>query len=198
MKRVAKKLAPSISRGKQKVKRGLSHLVATRIPRQAQTQQAVPGRFHAGPLVLRCALGHAGIRHDKREGDHATPAGDFRLLSGYFRTDRVMRKAWPWPMRPIRPSEGWCDDPSSAAYNRAVILPCRENHEKFWRKDGLYDLVIVLDYNIRPRAKHRGSAIFLHCAREDFAPTEGCIALAPDDLRKLLPRLAGKVRITIR
>jgi L,D-peptidoglycan transpeptidase YkuD (ErfK/YbiS/YcfS/YnhG family) len=198
MKRVAKKPAYSFARGKGEVKRGLCHLVAARLPRQAQALHVVLGRFHAGPLVLRCALGLGGIRHDKREGDHATPAGDFRLLAGFFRADRVMRKAWPWPMRLIRPSDGWCDDPESAAYNRRAALPCRGSHEKLWRADRLYDLVIVLDYNIRPCRKNRGSAIFLHCARGDFAPTEGCVALRPDDLRKLLPRLARNVRLTIR
>ena len=101
-------------------------------------------------------------------------------------------------MRPLRPSDGWCDDPISAVYNQRVTLPCRAGHEKLWRADHLYDLVIVVDYNVRPRRKNRGSAIFLHCARPDFAPTEGCIALRPDDLRRLLPRLAKRVVLTIR
>jgi L,D-peptidoglycan transpeptidase YkuD (ErfK/YbiS/YcfS/YnhG family) len=102
------------------------------------------------------------------------------------------------PIRPVRPSDGWCDDPSSAAYNRQVTLPIRAGHEKLWRADRLYDLVIVLDYNIHPRRKNLGSAIFLHCARPDFAPTEGCVALRPDDLRRLLPRLSKKVVLGIR
>jgi len=195
---VAKKLTLCFAQGKGEVKRGLSHLVATRLPGKAEAQQIGLGRFHAGPLVFFCALGRAGIRHAKMEGDHATPAGDFRLEAGFFRADRVPRRAWPFPMRPIRPSDGWCDDPASAAYNRRVTLPRRERHEKLWRADRLYDLVIVLDYNIAPRRKYRGSAIFLHCARADFAPTEGCVALRPDDLRRLLPRLARKVVLTIR
>ena len=95
-------------------------------------------------------------------------------------------------------SDGWCDDPGARPTTGSVSLPCRGCHEKLWRADRLYDLVIVLDYNIRPRRKNRGSAIFLHCARPDFAPTEGCVALRPDDLRKLLPRLAKKVGLTIR
>jgi L,D-peptidoglycan transpeptidase YkuD (ErfK/YbiS/YcfS/YnhG family) len=101
-------------------------------------------------------------------------------------------------MRPVSPSDGWCDDPRSALYNRRVALPCRASHEKLWRADRLYDLVIVLDYNLHPRRKNRGSAIFLHCARPDFAPTSGCIALLPDDLRRLLPRLARKAVLTVR
>src|SRR5450631_1217958 len=198
MRNVAKKPANSVARGQLEVKHGLSRLVATRMPRQAEAQQGATGRFHAGPLVLRCALGRAGIKHAKREGDHATPAGAFRLLAGFFRADRVLRQAWPLPMRPVRPNDGWCDDPESGLYNRRVTLPCRAGHEKLWRADRLYDLVIVLDYNIRPCRKVRGSAIFLHCARPDFAPTDGCVALRPDDLRKLLPLLAKKVVLTIR
>ena len=198
MKLVAKKLTKSFARGHAEAKRGLSRLVATRMPRQAQAQDIPPGRLHAGPVVVRCAIGRAGIRQDKREGDHATPAGAFRLPGGFFRQDRVSRKAWVSPMRPVRPSDGWCDDPESALYNRRVALPCRVSHEKLWRGDRLYDLAIMLDYNIHPRRKNRGSAIFLHCARPDFAPTLGCIALRLDDLRRLLPRLAKNVVLTVR
>ena len=179
MRRVAKKLNNSFARRQAGVKHGLSRLVVTSVAGQAQAQQRGTGRLHAGPLVLRCALGPAGVTHAKREGDHATPAGEFRLLGGFFRADQVLRNAWPSPMRPIRPNDGWCDDPGSAAYNRHVTLPSAWGHEKLWRADRLYDLVIVLDYNIRPCRKHRGSAIFLHCARPDFAPTEGCVALRP-------------------
>jgi L,D-peptidoglycan transpeptidase YkuD (ErfK/YbiS/YcfS/YnhG family) len=193
-----KKVAKSFARGPGEVKRGLNRLVATRLPRQAQAQEIPFGRFHAGPVVVRCAIGRAGIRQDKREGDRATPAGAFRLLGGFFRAERVSRKAWVSPMRPARPSDGWCDDPRSAHYNRRVVLPCRANREKLWRADRLYDLVIVLDYNIHPRRKNRGSAIFLHCARPDFAPTSGCIALRLDDLRRLLPRLSRKAVLTVR
>jgi len=198
MKPVAKKLTNSLVRGKGEVKRGLSRLVAAPLPRLAQARQVSLGRLHAGPLVIACALGRAGIRHAKKEGDHATPAGEFRLLAGFFRADIVLRRAWSLPMRPVRPNDGWCDDPESAAYNRHVTLPYKGGHEKLWRADHLYDLVIVLDYNNRPRRKNRGSAIFLHCARPDLAPTEGCVALRPDDLRRLLPRLAKKAVLTIR
>jgi L,D-peptidoglycan transpeptidase YkuD (ErfK/YbiS/YcfS/YnhG family) len=198
MRFVAKKLTKSPVRGQNLVTRGLSRLVATRIPGQAQACEYSLGRVHAGPNVLSCALGRAGIRRDKREGDQATPVGDLRLLSGFFRPDRVSRQAWPWPMRPAVPGDGWCDDPGSACYNRQVALPCNASHEKLWRGDRLYDLVVVLDYNFRPRCKYRGSAIFLHCAQSDFAPTKGCVALRFDDLRRLLPRLARKAVLTIK
>jgi L,D-peptidoglycan transpeptidase YkuD (ErfK/YbiS/YcfS/YnhG family) len=198
MKFVAKKSTKAFARGNGEVKRGLSRIVASSLPRLAQTQQPAQGRLRAGPLVIRCALGRAGISHAKRECDHASPFGNFRLLYGFFRAGAILRKPWPLPMRPLRPGDGWCDDPESGVYNRRVTLPCRVGHEKLWRADHLYDLVIVLDYNIRPRRKNRGSAIFLHCAQPNFAPTEGCIALCPDDLRRLLPRLAKRAVLTIR
>jgi L,D-peptidoglycan transpeptidase YkuD (ErfK/YbiS/YcfS/YnhG family) len=198
MKLGAKKTVKSFACGQRAVKRGLSRLAATRLPRESQAQEIPLGRFHAGSVVVRCAIGRAGIRQDKREGDRATPCGAFRLLGGYFRQDRVCRKAWVTLMRPAGPREGWCDDPESALYNRRVVLPCQASHEKLWRADRLYDLVIILDYNIHPRRKNRGSAIFLHCARPDFAPTSGCIALRLDDLRRLLPRLARKAVLMVR
>jgi len=158
----------------------------------------VKGRLQAGNVVLPCAFGRGGIRHAKREGDQATPAGNFRLVGGYYRPDRVARQSWPFKLARLTPDDGWCDDPASASYNRPVRLPFRAGHEPLWRLDHLYDLVIVLDYNIRPRSKYRGSAIFLHCARPDFAPTEGCIALAFEDLRRLLPRLSRNAVLIIR
>jgi L,D-peptidoglycan transpeptidase YkuD (ErfK/YbiS/YcfS/YnhG family) len=147
------------------------------------------GRLFAGTTSFPCALGAASVSRRKREGDLASPAGQFRLLGGYFHPARV-RPAAPWPLRPIGPADGWCDDPRSPTYNRPVRLPSRYSYEKLWRNDGLYDLVIVLDYNLWPQRKRGGSAIFLHCARPDVSPTAGCIALRQRDLRKLLPRLA--------
>jgi L,D-peptidoglycan transpeptidase YkuD (ErfK/YbiS/YcfS/YnhG family) len=180
------------------VKRGLSRITATRMPRHNPNREFPLGRLHAGNLALTCALGRAGVTNTKFEGDHATPAGKFRLLGGFFRPDRVRCQAWPLPMAAAKPHDGWCDDPESASYNRRVSLPCRARHENLWRGDGLYDLLAVLDYNIYPRLKYRGSAIFLHCAPPDFAPTEGCLALRFDDLRRLLPRLSSKTVLIIK
>jgi L,D-peptidoglycan transpeptidase YkuD (ErfK/YbiS/YcfS/YnhG family) len=179
-------------------KRGLSRLVVTRMPCSGQAREIPLGRFHAGGTVLSCAVGRAGISHAKREGDHATPAGTFRLLGGLFRRDRVLRQAWALPIAELKRSHGWCDDPASPSYNRQVALPCRASHEKLWRDDRLYDLVVVIGYNVYPRCKFRGSAIFLHCARPDFAPTEGCVALSYSDLRRLLPRLSRRAVLTVR
>ncbi|SFK55742.1 L,D-transpeptidase family protein [Methylocapsa palsarum] len=177
---------------------GLTRLVATLAQTQAGAQKFRTGRLHAGSMVIRCALGAAGVTHAKREGDHASPAGHWRLVGGYFRADRIKRGRTPLAMRPVSPHMGWCDDPGSPAYNKMVLSPFRASHEKLWRDDPLYDVVIVLDYNIHPRRKGRGSAIFLHCARPDAAPTEGCVAISADDLRRLLPRLSPRTMLVIR
>lgn len=155
------------------------------------------GRFFAGATSFPCAIGAASVKQRKKEGDLASPAGQFRLLGGFFRPTG-QRPIAPWPLRPIRETDGWCDDARSPAYNRLLRLPSHYSYEKLWRNDGLYDLVLVLDYNLCPQRKRGGSAIFLHCARTDFAPTAGCIALRQEDLRKLLPRLAKSAVLTIK
>lgn len=132
---------------------------------------------------MRCALGRGGIRADKREGDGATPAGRWRMRALLFRPDRVPRTPLTGlPLRALRPEDGWCDDPADPLYNKPVKLPFRARAELLWREDRIYDLVVVLGYNDDPPEPGRGSAIFLHIARPDFTPTEGCVALARDDL----------------
>jgi L,D-peptidoglycan transpeptidase YkuD (ErfK/YbiS/YcfS/YnhG family) len=156
------------------------------------------GHLRAGMLTFPCAIGGAGIRRDKREGDRATPAGIWPLLGGFFRADRVPRpQAWP-ELTSLRRDMGWCDDPLSSSYNRLVRLPFSGSHEIMWRDDGLYDVVIVLGHNLYPRRKNRGSAIFLHCARDDFAPTAGCVAVRRADLLRLLPRLSPKTVLIVK
>lgn len=148
------------------------------------------GHVKFGMQSLTVALGRSGITHAKREGDRATPAGRHAVLHGYFRADRIPRPASRVPIRPLLPGLGWCDDPASPLYNRPHPLPLRPSHEVMWRGDGLYDLVLVLDYNMAPRRVGRGSAIFLHCAKPKLRPTLGCLALPPSSLRKLVSRLA--------
>jgi L,D-peptidoglycan transpeptidase YkuD (ErfK/YbiS/YcfS/YnhG family) len=173
----------------------LHRLVVTALPRIAS--QIPRGRLHAGATVFPCAIGAASISRRKREGDKATPTGHFRLLEGFFKPG-AGRPATLLPLRPILKTLGWCEDPTAAAYNRLVRLPSPVAHETMWREDGLYDLVVVLDYNIRPRRRNLGSAIFLHCARPGFTPTAGCVALSAADLRKLLPRLARDAKLVVR
>ncbi len=140
--------------------------------------------FGANPLS--CALGRSGVRAAKREGDGATPRGRWRLRAVWYRRDRVARPRTRLGVRAIRPRDGWCDAPGDRNYNRPVRLPYPASAETMWRDDHLYDLVVELGYNDRPRSRGRGSAIFMHVAREGYAPTEGCVALKRSDLARLI------------
>lgn len=173
-----------------------------KLHRLTVTAQAAPSsktaRLHAGATTFVCAIGAGSISRHKREGDRATPAGHFRLIEGFFKPGIGRRPATLLPLRPIDKTLGWCEDPGSPSYNTLIHLPSRAGHESMWRDDGLYDFVGVLDYNMRPRKKFRGSAIFLHCAQPDLSPTAGCVALRAADLRKLLPRLGRRVVLAVR
>jgi L,D-peptidoglycan transpeptidase YkuD (ErfK/YbiS/YcfS/YnhG family) len=147
----------------------------------------------------RAACGRNGVTSGKREGDGASPEGTFPLVSAFYRPDRIAPPpATGLPLAPLRPEDGWVDDPADALYNRLVSLPYPAHHEAMWRADGLYDLVVVIGYNSDPIVPGRGSAIFLHCASRDFRPTAGCIAIARDVLLDLFPLLGPGSRITIR
>jgi L,D-peptidoglycan transpeptidase YkuD (ErfK/YbiS/YcfS/YnhG family) len=156
------------------------------------------GVIHVGGIQARCALGRAGRSAHKREGDGATPVGTFRLLGVLYRPDRLPRPRTRLPVTAITPQAGWCDDPADRAYNRPVELPYAGRHERLWRDDHLYDLVVVIDYNVSRPQKGAGSAIFLHLPRDGFAPTEGCVAVSLATMRRLLPRLGPQTLITIR
>jgi L,D-peptidoglycan transpeptidase YkuD (ErfK/YbiS/YcfS/YnhG family) len=144
------------------------------------------GRLELRGLVFRAALGRGGVRPDKQEGDGATPAGLLPLRRVLYRADRVRSPNCAVPIEPIAPNDGWCDDPASADYNRMVRLPHNGSCEELWRQDGLYDVIGLLGWNDAPVQRGRGSAIFLHVARPDYAPTEGCVALALPDLQTVL------------
>ncbi len=144
------------------------------------------GRLVLGGQVFRAALGRGGVRADKREGDGATPAGLLMLRRVLYRADRAPIPRAAVPREPIAESDGWCDDPGHPDYNRMVRLPHPARCEALWRRDGVYDILGVLGWNDAPIQRGRGSAIFLHVARPDFAPTEGCVALAEPDLRSVL------------
>ncbi len=135
---------------------------------------------------MRCALGRAGIVPDKREGDGGTPAGIWPMREALFRADRLGEIVTPLPTRELAPEDGWCDAPADPAYNRMVRLPYRAHCEQLWLVDHVYDVVVPLGYNDDPVVPGRGSAIFLHVARPDFAPTAGCVALALGDLLRVL------------
>lgn len=150
-----------------------------------------------GAARLRCALGKGGVHAAKREGDGATPVGAFVLRRVLYRADRGAAPATRLPVAAISEDDGWCDDPADAAYNRPVKLPYKAHAERLWRQDRLYDLVVVLSHNDDPPIAGLGSAIFLHVAAPDYAPTAGCVALAPDDLRRVLAEADATSRVVI-
>lgn len=135
---------------------------------------------------LRCAVGRGSIGETKTEGDGVTPVGRWPLRRVLYRGDRLAAPETAFPLAPIGPDDGWCDDPGDPAYNRPVRLPYPASHERLQREDGLYDVVVVLGHNDDPVVPGAGSAIFLHVARDDYAPTEGCVALALEDLLRVL------------
>ncbi len=144
------------------------------------------GTLQLGRQRWRAAWGRAGITRHKQEGDEATPAGLLPLRRILYRADRIARPAAAVPAEPIAPEDGWCDYPADRAYNRPVRLPYPARHEALWRTDGLYDVIGVLGWNDAPVQRRAGSAIFLHVATPDYAPTQGCIALHLPDLLALL------------
>ncbi len=164
---------------------------------QVDTADSTLGWASFGGRRWRCAVGAGGVREDKLEGDGATPVGDFPLRRIYFRNDRLVLPKVRLPARAIVEHDGWCDDPQSPAYNRLVRIPNGWSHEKMWREDGLYDLVVVVGYNDDPPEGEWGSAIFLHVAREDMSPTRGCIAFTRDDLLELVSLINGETRLRV-
>lgn len=153
------------------------------------------GRLILGDRQYRAALGRAGVRVHKQEGDEATPAGVLTLRRVLYRADRVRMPRAVVPREPIAEDDGWCDDIYDRAYNTMVRRPYSGRHERLWRDDGVYDIVGVLGWNDAPVIKGSGSAIFLHIARKDLAPTEGCVALAQNDLTALLESGLTAIRI---
>jgi L,D-peptidoglycan transpeptidase YkuD (ErfK/YbiS/YcfS/YnhG family) len=157
------------------------------------------GLLHAGDRTIPCSIGRGGLiaAGDKREGDGATPIGLWPVRGVLLRPDRVaLRKGLKLPWRWIRPDDGWSDGVNDPAYNRPVRHPHAYSAERLWREDGLYDVVVVLGHNDAPPVPGAGSAIFLHCWR-DGATTEGCVAIAKDEMLRLLPNLAATVSVEI-
>lgn len=159
--------------------------------------------YHDGYLYwpggqIRAAVGAAGVSSTKQEGDMATPAGTFPLPFGMWRPDRIKLPDTDLPMRPLQQAHAWVDDPNDPKYNQLVELPYPAHTEEMWRADGIYDLLAVVGYNMNPTQPGAGSAIFLHIARPNFAPTEGCVAIERSALLKLIPLLGRESTLTIR
>jgi len=159
---------------------------------------ATRGTLAVGDRARPCALGRAGIVTGKREGDGGTPIGRFPLRRLFHRPDRETAPATGLPVLALAEDHGWSDDPADPlTYNRLVRLPFALSHERMWRDDGLYDLVVELGYNDAPALPGLGSAIFLHLARPDWGPTEGCVAMTRDDLLAVLVAVGPQSAIDI-
>jgi L,D-peptidoglycan transpeptidase YkuD (ErfK/YbiS/YcfS/YnhG family) len=164
---------------------------------RARPAQRSRGILLAGSRALPVALGRGGIKANKREGDGATPRGTFRLKRLWWRAGRHARPVTLLPVKRIRPDDGWCEDPSDRHYNRRITVPPNSKADRLARKDNLYDFIVELDHNTRPRIAGRGSAVFIHVARPGFAPTAGCVALDINALRRLLARLGPRTKIMV-
>ena len=148
-------------------------------------------------LKFRCALGKAGVKKKTIEGDNITPRGIFKIIKIYYRPDKIKIIKTSIKKIKIRKNMGWCDDPESSSYNRQIKLPTKYSHEKLYRNDNLYDLIVVLNYNMNPIIKKKGSAIFLHIAKNSYEKTKGCIALKKEHLIKIISKIKKNTKIRI-
>jgi L,D-peptidoglycan transpeptidase YkuD (ErfK/YbiS/YcfS/YnhG family) len=146
---------------------------------------------------FRCALGKAGIGNKKKEGDNITPKGLYKIVKIYYRQDRIKKIASKFELIKITKNIGWCDDPNSEKYNKIINLPTKYSYEKLYRKDNVYDLILVLNYNMDPVIKKKGSAIFIHVAKKNYQSTQGCIALKKNNLMKLISKINKNIKIKI-
>ena len=148
-------------------------------------------------LKFRCALGKAGVKKKMMEGDNITPKGIFKIIKIYYRSDKIKTIETLIKKNKIKKNMGWCDDPKSRSYNQQIKLPTKYSHEKLYRNDNLYDLIAVLNYNINPIIKNKGSAIFLHIAKNSYQKTKGCIALKREHLIEIISQIKKNTKIKI-
>ena len=146
---------------------------------------------------IKCSIGKRGIKKKRTEGDKSTPKGIFKIKYLLYRKDRLSDIKTKLKKYSIKKNMGWCDDVNSKKYNKLIILPSNLKHEKLYIKDHIYDLVIVINYNMNPIVKNKGSAIFLHIAKKNYSPTKGCVAISKKDMRILLKNLGKKNKIII-
>lgn len=158
------------------------------VVRQAPGQKS-RALLQYGALTFPAAIGRSGRTILKKEGDGKTPIASMRILSGFMRGDRLKNIRSPLNLTRVRKTMLWCDAPTHASYNRPVSAPFKPSHEELMRQDGLYDICIVLDWNICSRSRNRGSAIFFHLIRPGYQPTAGCVGLSLRDMQRLLPHL---------
>ena len=146
---------------------------------------------------IKCSIGKEGITKDKKEGDLKTPKGKFKLKFIFYRKDKIKILKTSFKKVAIKKSMGWCDDVKSKKYNKLISFPFKFSAEKLWRKDNIYDVVIILNYNLSPVKKNKGSAIFLHIAKKNYSPTTRCIAINKKDMLNLTANLKKNSAIII-
>ena len=147
-------------------------------------------------LKVKCAIGKKGIGYKKKEGDLITPIGQFKIKYILYRKDRV-KISTKLKKKVIKKNMGWCDDPKSSHYNKLVKLPFAHKHEKLYKKENIYDIILVLNYNMNPVKKNKGSAIFIHVAKNNFEKTEGCVAIKKINLIKLIKEINPNTKVKI-
>ena len=154
-------------------------------------------KLYFGKYKIKCAIGKRGISIIKREGDSCTPKGAFGFKYLFYRKDKIYRIKSYLQKIPIEKNMGWCDDPKSNFYNKLIKFPFNHRAERLYKKDNIYDIVLVINYNLKPIIKNRGSAIFLHIAKKNYSPTEGCIAVSKKDMRLLLTFINKRTKLII-
>ena len=155
------------------------------------------GYLKYNDIKFKCALGKSGIRKKRTEGDNITPKGTFKIIKIYYRKDRIKKINSVFKIIEIKKDMGWCDDPESKKYNQLIKLPSKYRHEKLFRNDRIYDLMIVLNYNMSPVIKNKGSAIFIHIAKNNYNKTKGCIALKKKDLIEIVSKIKRNTKVII-
>lgn len=155
------------------------------------------GQLKYKDLKFKCALGKAGVGKKRAEGDNITPKGTYKIIQIYYRKDRIKKISSKFKLIKINKNMGWCNDPRSKKYNQLIKLPSKYTYERLFRKDNLYDLILVLNYNINPIIKNKGSAIFMHIAKKKYKKTAGCIGLKKSDLLKLIEIIKKKTKVII-
>lgn len=160
-----------------------------------QSNTGLDAQLHCMNERMPASIGAGGVTLHKVEGDHATPVGLLPLRRVFYRADRVAAPVCHLPVEPLSPHDGWCDDPADADYNQYVMLPHAGRHERLWRDDHVYDIVVVLGYNDSLPVPGRGSAIFFHLPPAGGGPTEGCIAVPEAELRRLLAMGLSEIEV---
>ncbi len=147
---------------------------------------------------IKCSIGKNGVSFKKKEGDEQTPGGDFKFKYILYRKDRVLNFITKLKKIIIKKNMGWCDDPKSKYYNQLIKFPFKHSAEKLWLKENSYDIILVIDYNLKPIIKYKGSAIFLHIQKKKYQATKGCIAISKKNMKILIEKINKKTKIKIR